>query len=39
LYERILFAELDIGVDPNWRISDYDKFWFLSDIYSVNCYN
>jgi N6-L-threonylcarbamoyladenine synthase len=26
LYERILFAELDIGVDPNWRISDYDKF-------------
>lgn len=26
LYERKLFAELDIGVDPNWRISDYDKF-------------
>jgi len=26
LYERKLFAPLDIGVDPNWRISDYDKF-------------
>ena len=26
LYERQMFAPLDIGVDPNWRISDYDKF-------------
>ncbi|MFA7700949.1 MAG: tRNA (adenosine(37)-N6)-threonylcarbamoyltransferase complex transferase subunit TsaD [Bacilli bacterium] len=26
LYERQLFAGMDIGVDPNWRISDYDKF-------------
>jgi N6-L-threonylcarbamoyladenine synthase len=26
LYERKLFASLDVGVDPNWRISDYDKF-------------
>lgn len=26
LYERKLFAPLDIGVDPNWSIEDYDKF-------------
>ncbi len=26
LYERKIFANMDIGVDPNWRISDYDKF-------------
>ena len=26
LYERKIFAKMDIGVDPNWRISDYDKF-------------
>ena len=26
LYERKLFASLDISVDPNWRIEDYDKF-------------
>ena len=26
LYERKLFASLDLGVDPNWEISDYDKF-------------
>jgi N6-L-threonylcarbamoyladenine synthase len=26
LYERKLFAGLDIGVDPNWRIEDYDKY-------------
>lgn len=26
LYERKLFAPMDVGVDPNWRISDYDKF-------------
>ena len=26
LYERKLFAGLDLGVDPNWRIEDYDKF-------------
>jgi len=21
-----LFAPLDLGVDPNWKIEDYDKF-------------
>ena len=26
LYERKLFAPLDLGVDPNWAIEDYDKF-------------
>ena len=26
LYERKLFAGLDLGVDPNWKIEDYDKF-------------
>ena len=26
LYERKIFASLDLGVDPNWRIEDYDKF-------------
>lgn len=26
LYERKLFAPLNISVDPNWRIEDYDKF-------------
>lgn len=26
LYERKLFANLDLGVDPNWKIEDYDKF-------------
>lgn len=26
LYKKKLFASLDIGVDPNWDISDYDKF-------------
>lgn len=26
LYEKKLFATLDLGVDPNWEISDYDKF-------------
>lgn len=26
LYEKKLFASLDLGVDPNWEISDYDKF-------------
>lgn len=26
LYERKLFANLDLGADPNWRIEDYDKF-------------
>ena len=26
LYEMKLFAPLDIGVDPNWNIEDYQKF-------------
>lgn len=26
LYERKLFAGLDLGVDPNWRIENYDKY-------------
>ena len=26
LYERKIFADLDLGVDPNWRIEDYKKF-------------
>ena len=26
LYERKVFAGLDLGVDPNWRIEDYLKF-------------
>ncbi len=26
LYEEKLFAPLSLGVDPNWRISDYRKF-------------
>ncbi len=26
LYEQKLFADLDISVDPNWRIEDYRKF-------------
>ena len=26
LYERKLFADLSLGVDPNWRIEDYEKF-------------
>lgn len=26
LYERKLFAPLDISVDPNWRIEEYDNF-------------
>lgn len=26
LYERKLFADLNLGVDPNWKIEDYDKF-------------
>lgn len=26
LYERKMFATLDLGVDPNWEISDYDKY-------------
>ena len=26
LYERKLFAGLELGVDPNWKIEDYDKF-------------
>ncbi len=26
LYERKIFAGLDLGVDPNWSIEDYDKF-------------
>ena len=26
LYEMKLFASLDIGVDPNWDIEDYQKF-------------
>ena len=26
LYERKLFADLTLGVDPNWKIEDYAKF-------------
>lgn len=26
LYQRKIFANLDLGADPNWRIEDYDKF-------------
>ena len=26
LYERKMFAGLDLGVDPNWRIEDFDKY-------------
>lgn len=26
LYDRKVFAPLDISVDPNWEIEDYDKF-------------
>lgn len=26
LYKRKMFAGLDLGVDPNWKIEDYDKF-------------
>lgn len=26
LYDEKLFASLDISVDPNWEIEDYDKF-------------
>ena len=26
LYERKIFAGLELGVDPNWKIEDYDKF-------------
>ena len=26
LYVRKVFAPLTLGVDPNWRISDWDKF-------------
>lgn len=26
LYERKLFAPLTLGVDPNWKIEDFDKF-------------
>lgn len=26
LYDMKLFANLDLGVDPNWKIQDYDKF-------------
>ena len=26
LYEMKLFAPLDVGVDPNWSIEDYQKF-------------
>lgn len=26
LYERNIFAPLSIGVDPSWRIEDYNKF-------------
>ena len=26
LYEKKIFASLDLGVDPNWEISDYNKF-------------
>ena len=26
LYDEKVFASLDISVDPNWEIEDYDKF-------------
>ena len=26
LYDRKMFATLDLGVDPNWEISEYDKY-------------
>ena len=26
LYKRKMFAGLDLGVDPNWRIEDFDKY-------------
>ena len=26
LYKRKLFADLNLSVDPNWRIEDYEKF-------------
>lgn len=26
LYDRKMFATLDLGVDPNWEISNYDKY-------------
>jgi hypothetical protein len=26
LYERKIFADSSLGVDPNWQIEDYDKF-------------
>lgn len=26
LYERKMFAGLDLGVDPNWKIEDFDKY-------------
>lgn len=26
LYEKKIFADLSLGVDPNWRIEDYNKF-------------
>lgn len=26
LYEKKIFAPLDLGVDPNWRIEDWNKF-------------
>lgn len=26
LYEKQIFADLSLGVDPNWKIEDYDKF-------------
>ena len=26
LYERRLFADLSLGVDPNWKIEEFDKF-------------
>lgn len=26
LYEKQIFADLSLGVDPNWKIEEYDKF-------------
>ena len=26
LYERKIFAGLDLSADPNWRIEDYEKY-------------
>lgn len=26
LYDKKIFAPLSLGVDPNWKITDYDKF-------------